>query len=166
MLYLFYLAVPPEMRSKGYGAQLLCWLRENYPDKAVVGNIESTGSGAENEHQRIWRCEFYKRNGFRRVAFRLSDSSGLYDIISTDSAFDEKKYLRLIGELGFGAYHPHLLPVEWFPLRQSDKFPDCCHCFKKHNTEEKNAPLPFRIPAHFTMNHRFLSFWFSSSRRI
>ena len=111
MLYLFYLAVPTEMRSKGYGAQLLRWLRENYPDKAIVGNIESTGLGAENEHQRIRRYEFYKRNGFHRVSCRLFDSSGLYDIISTDSAFDEKEYLRLIDELGFGVYHPSLLSV-------------------------------------------------------
>lgn len=111
MLYLFYLAVPPEMRSKGYGAQLLHWLSGMYPDKTIVGNIEPTGLDAENEYQRIRRYEFYNRNGFHREPFRLFDDSGMYDIIFTGSAFDEKEYLRLIDELGFGAYHPQLLPV-------------------------------------------------------
>ena len=108
MLYLFYLAVPAELRSKGYGAKLLQWLIETYSNKTVVGNIESVGFKAANENQRIRRLAFYERNGFHRVPFRLSDDSGLYDIISTGSVFDEKEYMQLIYELGFGSYHPSL----------------------------------------------------------
>lgn len=112
MLYLFYLAVPDEVRSHGYGAKLLHWLREFYPDKVVVGNIEPTGIGADNEEQRIRRFVFYERNGFGKVPYRLSDDSGLYDIISSGSTFDKDEYMRLIDELGFGDYHPVLLPLE------------------------------------------------------
>ncbi len=108
MLYLFYLAVPTEVRSKGYGAKLIQWLIKMYSDKAIVGNIEPIGFDAENENQRIRRLAFYERNGFHRVPFRLLDDSGLYDIISTGSFFDEKEYMHLIEELGFGSYHPSL----------------------------------------------------------
>ena len=108
MLYLFYLAVPTAMRSKGYGAQLIRWLKEMHPDKAIIGNIEPIGLGAANEDQRIRRLAFYERNGFHKMPFRLLDDSGLYDIITTGSAFDEKEYMRLIDELGFGYYHPTL----------------------------------------------------------
>lgn len=108
MLYLFYLAVPEELRSKGYGAKLIQWLIKMYPNKTVVGNIEPVGFNAENENQRIRRLAFYEQNGFHRVPVRLSDDSGLYDIISTGSVFDEKEYMQLIDELGFGSYHPSL----------------------------------------------------------
>lgn len=90
MLYLFYLAVPDEARSQGYGTRLLHWLRESYPNKAVVGNIEPVEIGADNEEQRIRRFAFYERNGFSRLSFRLSDDSGLYDIISTEDIFDKR----------------------------------------------------------------------------
>lgn len=106
MVYLFYLAVNPAIRSKGYGGKLLGWLMDRYPDKAVVGNIEAVGFDADNEEQRVRRLSFYERHGFRRLPLRLSDDSGLYDIISTGGTFSEEEYMRLIKELGFDAYHP------------------------------------------------------------
>ncbi len=109
MVYLFYLAVNRELRSKGYGRKLLAWLKKNYPDKSIAGNIEPTGFHADNEEQRVRRLAFYERNGFHRVSCRLSDDSGLYDIISTGEEFAEDEYIRLIEELGFDAYHPTLL---------------------------------------------------------
>ena len=109
MLYLFYLAVPDEVRSMGYGAKLLLWLGENYSDKVIVANIEPTGLGADNEEQRIRRFAFYERNGFHKIPLQLSDDSGLYDIISSDTYFDKNEYMKLIEELGFGVYHPKIL---------------------------------------------------------
>ncbi len=84
MIYLFYLAVNPAIRSKGYGGKLLRWLRDRYADKVVVGNIEPIGFGADN------------------------------DIISSGSSFSEEEYMRLITELGFDAYHPKLLTYNEF----------------------------------------------------
>ncbi len=109
MVYLFYLAVNPAIRSKGYGGKLLRWLTDRYQGKSVVGNIEPVGFGADNEEQRVRRLAFYERNGFRRLSVRMDDESGLYDIISSGSVFDEQEYMRLITELGFDAYHPRLL---------------------------------------------------------
>jgi len=112
MVYLFYLAVNPAIRSKGYGGKLLGWLTTRYLHKAVVGNIEPVGFGADNEEQRVRRLSFYERNGFRRLPLRLDDESGLYDIISSGGAFSEEEYMRLITELGFDAYHPKLLKID------------------------------------------------------
>lgn len=109
MVYLFYLAVNKEQRSKGYGGKLLAWLKESYPDKSIAANIEPTGFHADNEEQRVRRLRFYERNGFHLIPYRLSDDSGLYDIISTGRGFSENEYLILIAELGFDAYHPCLL---------------------------------------------------------
>lgn len=112
MIYLFYLAVNPVLRSKGYGTKLLQWLREKYPDKAIVGNIEPIGMDSDNEEQRIRRLAFYERNGFHLIPFRLSDDSGIYDIISTSDSFNEEEYERLIVELGFDVYHPKIQKIE------------------------------------------------------
>ena len=41
-IYLFYLAVCEDQRSKGLGTSLLCWLKERYPDKSIVANISKS----------------------------------------------------------------------------------------------------------------------------
>lgn len=111
MLYLFYLATPAMQRSKGYGSRLLHWLQEAYPDKVIVGNIEPVGFKGPNEEQRIRRLNFYQRNGFRQINYRLLDDSGLYDIISSKGKFNQAEYMELIDELGFGLYHPRILTL-------------------------------------------------------
>ncbi len=78
-------------------------------NKSIAANIEPTGFHADNEEQRVRRLRFYERNGFHLIPYRLSDDSGLYDIISTGRGFSENEYLILIAELGFDAYHPCLL---------------------------------------------------------
>ena len=110
MVYLFYLAVSPELRSQGFGARLLRWIREAHPNHSIVLNIESPYVGTENEDQRLRRLGFYERNGFHRVPVRLKDDTGLYDIL-TSEGFDGSEYLALIEELGFGPYGPVLVPV-------------------------------------------------------
>ena len=69
------------------------------------------GGHADNEAQRRKRLQFYEKNGFSGTGFRLSDDSGVYDILSSSTRFDRDEYTRLIGELGFGAYHPKLIPA-------------------------------------------------------
>ena len=56
------------------------------------------------------RYAFYRRNGFRRLNWRMCDSSRLYDIISTSDFFDSRQYMEMILELGFGAYEPRIIP--------------------------------------------------------
>lgn len=56
------------------------------------------------------RYAFYRRNGFRRLSWRMCDSSRLYDIISTSDFFDSRQYMEMILELGFGAYEPRIIP--------------------------------------------------------
>lgn len=111
MIYLFYLAVNPVLRSKGYGSEILQWLKRNYPNKVIVANIEPVEILANNAEQRRRRLTFYEKNGFQWLPYRVSDDSGLYDIISTDNTFEEKEYMELIMELGFAVYNPKLLKL-------------------------------------------------------
>ncbi len=111
MVYLFYLAVEERLRSRGYGARLLRWIADAYPEHSIVLNIESPGVGADNEEQRLRRRAFYERNGFHTIETRLYDDTGLYDILST-GGFDGSEYMTLIDELGFGPFNPVLVDGE------------------------------------------------------
>jgi len=49
MAYLFYMAVNPDLRSRGYGAKMLGWLKEHLVGKTIVLNMERVGFDATNE---------------------------------------------------------------------------------------------------------------------
>lgn len=110
-VYLFYLAIHADFRSRGLGRKALCWLRETYPGKEIVCNIEAVGEGAENEVQRVRRLNFYEKNGFVKIPIQLYDDTGLYDILSTSADFDAAEYRATISELGFDDYHPVIITL-------------------------------------------------------
>ncbi len=112
MMYLFYIAIPASLQSQGYGTKLLRWLKDTYPGKAIVGNTEPLGIGADNEEQRIRRMDFYWKNGFHKIDCQLLDDTGLYDIISSadpSEAFDTEEFMRLLYELEFEAINPRIV---------------------------------------------------------
>ena len=90
---------------------MLQWLKRKHPNKVIVANIEPVEIPANNSEQRRRRLAFYEKNGFQWLPYRVSDDSGLYDIISTDSTFEETEYMKLIMELGFAVYNPKLLKL-------------------------------------------------------
>ena len=61
----WYIAVREELRSKGYGHQILTRLIEKYKGQTCVVDMESPTQVCENIDQRRRRHDFYLRNGFR-----------------------------------------------------------------------------------------------------
>ncbi|WP_295069216.1 GNAT family N-acetyltransferase [uncultured Fibrobacter sp.] len=61
-----YFAVVPELRSRGYGSQILQVIREQHPDTRIVVDIEveEDSKDAEELERRNRRRDFYLRNGF------------------------------------------------------------------------------------------------------
>ena len=61
-----YFAVKPELRSRGYGSQILQAIRKQHPDTRIVVDIEveEDSKNAEELERRNRRREFYTRNGF------------------------------------------------------------------------------------------------------
>lgn len=113
MAYLFYLAVNSDLRSRGYGAKMLEWLKEHLDGKTIVLNMERVGFDAANEGQRVRRWHFYERLGYIRQSYYLSDDSGEYDIVTSEEYFNLNEYMELIEQIGFGAYHPKLIKKVW-----------------------------------------------------
>lgn len=63
-MLLDYLAVEPDLRSKGYGGQILEALKKRYPDKSIIIEIEKPIEENEKISIKARRKAFYLRNGF------------------------------------------------------------------------------------------------------
>ena len=72
-VYLTYLAVNKDLRGQGYGTKILSLLEKQYPDQAIVIDIEPVVPTAKNYQQRVSRLKFYERNGFHRTDQKLKD---------------------------------------------------------------------------------------------
>ena len=99
-VYLFYLAVNPDLQSHGYGSRILAELKKRYAGKTIVLEAESTSVEADNMDQRIARACFYERNGFNRLPYRLEDGGVVYDIFACGLLPKEYNAEDLISSMG------------------------------------------------------------------
>lgn len=64
IVYIFYFAVDPKYRSKGYGKIMLNHICEKFNEHKIILLVEELDENAENNDQRIRRKNFYLTNGF------------------------------------------------------------------------------------------------------
>lgn len=111
MMYILYLAVNDENRSKGYGTRILNKLKEIGAGREITLNVEPLDETADNYIQRVRRMEFYNRNGFHDTGYRLLDVTGEYAILSTAYEFSSKEYKKAISKIGMNLYKPKIIKV-------------------------------------------------------
>lgn len=111
-LYILYLAVPSELRGKGYGSQILAFLREQYPSASFVLEIEPLDKKAKNYEQRLSRLEFYKRHGFRLAGYDLFEGTVQYTMLATGDDFDPDEFSRTVRKLTHGLYRFKIVRAE------------------------------------------------------
>jgi ribosomal protein S18 acetylase RimI-like enzyme len=70
LVYIYYLAVDPGKRGRGYGSATLSLVKSMYPGFRFVLSSEAPNGTAENNEQRIERIAFYEKNGFRDTGKR------------------------------------------------------------------------------------------------
>ena len=91
-VFILFLAVTPKVRSKGYGSQILSWIRENYPDRALFLDVEKPDDQAANHLQREKRIAFYERNGVFDTGQYFIHNGVPYEILCTNRDFTEQDY--------------------------------------------------------------------------
>jgi len=96
--YLFFLAVEPGFRSKGYGAAAVDTLRGMHPDCNLSVDFEAPDPGAPNAEQRLRRRKFYLRCGFVPTGLFLRYREGDYEVMSS-GRFDEDAFRELLDGL-------------------------------------------------------------------
>ena len=107
-IFVLYLAVNDQIRSKGYGTKILGWLKQN-TEKIIVLNAESLNLSAENALQREKRISFYSRNGIFDTGCRFVDEGEKYSVLASDiDYFDPREYEMLLSRFSFGTYKKHI----------------------------------------------------------
>ena len=106
-LFVFYLAISPDVRGKGYGSRILEWIKSRSKGKNIAIDVEALGDG--DNITKLRRIEFYRREGITDTGYRLYDSGVKYMILSsspetfTPDMFEEgwRRFL-------FGCFNEHL----------------------------------------------------------
>jgi GNAT superfamily N-acetyltransferase len=89
-----YFAVVPELRSRGYGSQILQAIREKHPDSRIVVDIEVEEDSKDDEEleRRNRRREFYQRNGFDASPVDYVWQGEHYRLLSAGGTVTEKEF--------------------------------------------------------------------------
>ncbi len=106
-----YFAVVPELRSRGYGSQILQVIHEQHPDTRIVVDIEveEDSKNAEELERRNRRREFYQRNGFDAFPVDYVWQGEHYRLLSAGGPVTEKEFRYFWKEILKdipGAKHP------------------------------------------------------------
>lgn len=104
LVFVLYLAVNEQIRSRGYGSAILQFLKQKFPDKQLALNIELLEPDSEDYAQRVKRFAFYVKNGFVDTQYQITDHSGTYQILAATDDFSAEAYKSAIKQLSFGLY--------------------------------------------------------------
>ena len=81
LCYLFFLAVSPEYRNKGYGSQIIQEVLKKYPDKTFILCYDEVDDKYSDNELRKRRREFYLRNGFKDNNLKTCEYGVRYDTV-------------------------------------------------------------------------------------
>lgn len=113
VVYVLYLAVNDQVRSRGYGSAILAALKQRYAHKTLMLEIETLSQPeADNFEQRQARLSFYKRNGFEDAHLRENDGSMVYDILKCGRAITIQDMQAAHRNLSSGFHIPTFYEVE------------------------------------------------------
>lgn len=102
--YIFFLAVAPEHRNKGYGSKILSYLKEEYSKYTVLLCYEEVDDKYPDNDMRKKREEFYQRNGFVKNQFKSEEFYVVYQTAyygHREVSFEE---YQEIFKIGFGSF--------------------------------------------------------------
>ncbi len=106
MAYLFFLAIDPACRGKGYGSRAIETLEAQYPDKKQVVDFEMLDEKAKNYTQREKRRKFYLQNGYLETGHFLSYLGVDYEIFCMDESFVLDNFKELMSTLHIPGFDP------------------------------------------------------------
>ena len=106
LAYLFFLAIDPSCRAKGYGSRAIETLRALYPGKKQVVDFEMLDSKAPNNEQRIKRRQFYLRNGYKETGLFLSYLGVDYEVFCMGDDFEPQEFKDMMREIRVDGFEP------------------------------------------------------------
>ena len=92
MIFILYLAINTQIRSKGYGSYLLKWCLKEYRDKKIYLNIEEVKECFDDYEIRKRRLKFYLKNGFFITNYISKEEFQNFNILSNNIEIDINQY--------------------------------------------------------------------------
>ena len=95
MIFILYLAVNTDNRSKGYGSHILKWCLNKYIDKNIYLNIEEVKKNVKDYEVRLKRLNFYLKNNFFITSYISKEEKESFNILSNNKEIDIEQYKEL-----------------------------------------------------------------------
>ncbi len=95
VLYLFYLAVSPQLQNQGIGGKILDLLKDRYPERRIVLSIEPLEENAANFSQRQRRLDFYRSHGFADIGLSSTHQGMRYTTLVYGGTFTQEEWNQL-----------------------------------------------------------------------
>lgn len=81
IVYLFFFAIVEKLRGQGYGSRVLDAIKEQYKKKRIILMAEAIDEHSDNNAERVKRIEFYNRNGFCELGYRVWELDVIYTML-------------------------------------------------------------------------------------
>ncbi|QBY05372.1 GNAT family N-acetyltransferase [Thalassotalea sp. HSM 43] len=115
IIFVQFIAISAACRSNGYGSQVMDELKQTYPQKRIVLNIQPLDEHANNYQQRLKRRAFYQKNGFDSSGFIVKEPGEKLEMliyggsISKDEVDD--MYSHLFGSILSRFVKPQVIKI-------------------------------------------------------
>lgn len=108
ILFVLFFAVEDAKRGKGYGSEILKYMKEHNPGKTVVLNVEPLDETAGNNDQRVRRMAFYRKNGFYDTGYNIREVGGVFRVLATVPELDTAAYGKVFRKMSLGLWRPEM----------------------------------------------------------
>ena len=98
-VFILYLATNSQIRSKGYGSQIINYIKHNFGSRDIFLDAEAPNETSTNQEQRLKRISFYKKNGIYETQNFFEHQGVMYEILSTNPNFTESDYMDNLKEM-------------------------------------------------------------------
>lgn len=106
LVYLFFLAIDPQYRGKSYGSKAIETMKQVYPNKTYVVDLEKLDESASNNDQRLKRRSFYLKNGYKETGLYLSYLNVDYEVLYIGNSFNPELFKELMRNIKVREFNP------------------------------------------------------------
>lgn len=106
--FIMFFAVDKNIRSKGYGSQILNEVQILYPNNKIIISIERCDVESENIDDRIRRKNFYLKNGYIDTGYLMELSNTEQEVIIKNGEFVKEEFVNFFKEYSNGTMKPKI----------------------------------------------------------
>ena len=90
--YLWYLATDSNLRSQGYGSQIMQHLAAIFPQQRIVLNLDVEDPTAKDSEIRKKRKQFYINNGYQTMPYKCNFNGNKLDIMTINGTLAPEEF--------------------------------------------------------------------------